>query len=875
MPTVNPPIISFAGGELGERILARVDFGTYPNSAEQMLNWRPTVEGPMVSSPGTLFLNGAKDNQPAYILPFRFNIQESRILEFTPNLLRIVSDEGVVEAETSSYIIPNGDFSNGLTSWVQDPGASGSIVDNGDGVTLNGRNNNITRLSQTLSLPSLDRFTVQIVIDRGPMNVRFEAADLLLDPGTHIITFIPTTLTPLLSFEVRGTGSKKLISVTVQDGGAIELTTPYTAEDYQLFRYSQSLDIVYLFCRGHKPVKIERRGAQSWSFVDFETTNGPFNAINTSGTRLTPSGSEGLITVTSTDDLFTPDQVGTLWSIEQSGQFVSDVLQAEGDVTNPIRVTGIGEERNITESALGTFTGAITRQFSFGIDGSYISQDRFLAQFAQRTTAIGRDNEVVFVRYAFEPGDFTDGSVLVSMNYNGGATSGSFRVTRFIDSRTVEAEVLDFIGSTESTSSWRSPLWSGVNGQPASVDVFEGRLWASAGNTVTSSESDSPQGFQIGDEDDRSIQKTLFTGFGGEIRWTKAIDRVLVGTSEAEGVMRSTSFDEPLTPSSTSLKSTATDEGASDVDPVKIGSRIFFVTNGDRFLYQITTEDGVRYNTEFMMRLNRYIANEGIIQMALMKKPYNRLFCVTIDGRLIILTFEPTDNVIAWSQENISGQAVSVTTLSGNEEDRVYVVVKRNIGGVDRFYIERYFEEIPTDDIADTVAVHSGVKQTLENPSNTITGLSHLEGEEVSVLADGIDLGLHTVTGGSVTAPAAYIKYTAGLPYNSDYKSLKLSYGARQGTALTQPKRVSQLGIIVTRTGRTLKFGSDFNNLDELSSYARDIQMDTTQGYMNGEYVVSVDQGYNRDARLVMRSRSPYRSEILALVPTIDINERP
>jgi hypothetical protein len=58
---------------------------------------------------------------------------------------------------------------------------------------------------------------------------------------------------------------------------------------------------------------------------------------------------------------------------------------------------------------------------------------------------------------------------------------------------------------------------------------------------------------------------------------------------------------------------------------------------------------------------------------------------------------------------------------------------------------------------------------------NSLSGLDHLEGKEVSILADGAVEPQQVVVGGTVTISRASVKVHAGLPYTSNIQTLPLT----------------------------------------------------------------------------------------------------
>ena len=88
--------------------------------------------------------------------------------------------------------------------------------------------------------------------------------------------------------------------------------------------------------------------------------------------------------------------------------------------------------------------------------------------------------------------------------------------------------------------------------------------------------------------------------------------------------------------------------------------------------------------------------------------------------------------------------------------------------------------------------------------ATTVTGLSHLEGEKVAVVADGAviadgkdpsDYAVLTVTGGSITLPDPAAVVHVGLPYEGMLITHNLEVGGQTGPAQDKARNISKMGI--------------------------------------------------------------------------------
>jgi len=229
-------------------------------------------------------------------------------------------------------------------------------------------------------------------------------------------------------------------------------------------------------------------------------------------------------------------------------------------------------------------------------------------------------------------------------------------------------------------------------------------------------------------------------------------------------------------------------------------------------------------------------------------------------------TSEQTDNILQ------DAKVESVATISGDlNEDELWVITQRWVNGSVRRFVECFsefdFDETAPEDFKflDSHLSYSGVAVS------TLSGLDHLEGETVSILADGATHATKVVTSGAIALDRASTKVTVGLPYASVLQTMRIEAGAGQleGTAQGKIKRISK---VILRLFETVgaKVGPTLDNLETVpfrkTSDAMDLPVAT---FIAGDKEVEFSDDYNTDGFIVVKQEQALPLTILALYPTI------
>lgn len=907
----NYSLLAFNRGRISRLGLARTDVKRVAFSADHMTNWMARVLGAMGLRVGLGYKGTI--TAPPRMIPFVFSKSDKALLEFTNGALRVWRNDSLITRAAVTGGIANGNFDTDISSWTDDDesGATSAWVTGGYmGLTGNGTAYAIR--TQAVNIPAPDIVTehaLRIIVERGPVVLRVGSTsggdDLIseatLGTGVHSLAFTPNAAVIYVQFKSSLKRQVLVSSCNFEAAGVMSLTSPYTTSDLDLIRFDQSVDVVYLACYGYQQRKVERRSATSWSLVRFQSNDGPLRAPNTGPITITPSALSGNITLAASAALFkstmapSTNNDGSVLRITSSGQNVSATITAQNTFTNAILVEGVDAQRVFTVTVDEDAAGAAT----FTLQRSLVSDSGPWTDVQQWTADVttpyddGLDNQLAYYRLGVKTGDYGSGTHTVSLAYTVGSIDGYVRITAFTSSTSVSAEVLADLGGTTATDDWAEGEWSDRRGWPSAAALYEGRLWWCGKNGIWGSVSD---GYESNDEsvegDSGPINREVGRGPLDNINWLLPLDRLIVGGESQELSCKSSSLDEPLTPTNFNIKPSS-GQGSADVNPAILDTDGVFVQDGSTRVFRLSKENGVDYTAKDLTLLIPEICDAGVARMAVQRKPDTRIHCVLDDGTAGVCVFDEAESVICWFDIEVrSGDEILDVVVTpgdvGSGEDAVYYVVQRSINGSTVYYLERWALE--SECTGSTVNRQADAFVTFTNSpaSTTITGLSHLAGESVVVWADGKclrtssdEIATFTVSAaGEITNltndGSAYSATTGvvGLAYRARWKSAKLARAASMGSALNQRKVWQHLGVILDRTHhRGLKYGPDFDNMQPLPliENGTEVAEDTIHSHYD-EDPFEFDGEWGPDSRLCLEANAPRPCTILAA--TIPIEER-
>ncbi len=135
-----------------------------------------------------------------------------------------------------------------------------------------------------------------------------------------------------------------------------------------------------------------------------------------------------------------------------------------------------------------------------------------------------------------------------------------------------------------------------------------------------------------------------------------------------------------LTPASVSATPQAS-TGSNDIPPITVNYNILFVQQKGAIVRDMAFSFQTQsyYGVDRSMLANHLFFGYSIVDWAWAEEPYKLLWVVRNDGKCLVMTYVPDQEVYAWSQHDTNGLFKSVTTVPENDQDAVYFVVSRFI----------------------------------------------------------------------------------------------------------------------------------------------------------------------------------------------------
>lgn len=653
------------------------------------------------------------------------------------------------------------------------------------------------------------------------------------------------------------------LQAQVLSGGVpYEIASPYQESDLYNIKFRQIGDIMYLAHPSYKPRKLSRLGATNWTLTEIDNLYGPVVdrpngttvTMQATGT-ITPGGS---VTITASGAAFgtngvgfETDHIGSVWAFAEASNSLSPYAEWTAGGSS-------------TANAYYRYNGRLYQAGSTGTFGT--------------------------LPPTHEDGTVSDGTInLTFANFGVGYAKMTARTSATVATFEVQRWLPPSIDTTSgifvATTYWNEASWSGVRGWPRALAFHEQRLFFAGTNAdpLTVYGSKSNRRFEDFDkslaEDDAAIQYTL-TGQTNTIQWLKSNGNfLLAGTFGGLAFIGSGSNADPLSPSNVVAR-VGTSYGCNYIDAVEVENAVQYVQRRGKSLYQAAYDDlSLNYTANDLTVTHPDILNAGVVQMAFQEEPYKILWLVDTQGQLIGLTQETNQKVIAWHRHRTNQrddgtfdkvESVAVIPSTTGLGDEVWLTVRRTVNGSTVRYME-YIEPNPSKDYY----VDAGIEYT-GSDTTTITGASHLENEDIAVLADGNEQTVSPAAGGIVTLNTAAGDVDVGFRVTTDIEPTTPNLVLKSGPTHAQPKRIHELGLGLYKT-LGMKVGRDYSSL-----------FDVTFNTVSGSLGVAIPtfattrpedkrfmfDGTWDDATLVLRHDQPYPMTLTSINYFMESNDK-
>jgi len=405
---------------------------------------------------------------------------------------------------------------------------------------------------------------------------------------------------------------------------------------------------------------------------------------------------------------------------------------------------------------------------------------------------------------------------------------------------------------------------------PGAVGYFQGRRWF-AGSTnkpqnvwATRSGTESNMTYSIPTRDSDAITARLTSRQANTIRHLVPLGDLLALTSGAEWLINAGGAVGPITPGNIDYRVQG-GSGSSQVRPAITNNAVLYAQDrGARIReIQFSWEQQGYKTADLSLMAPHLFDGFTVVSMTFVRSPNPTLWCVRSDGVLLGLTYVPEHEVVAWHQHNTDGFFESVAAIPEGNEDVLYAIVRRVVGGNTKRFVEqmhtRKFATLADSFIVDAGLFYNGA------PATNLGGFWHLIGKTVSILADGAVHPQQVVNAdGEITLTEAASKVTVGLKIIADAQTLPLvqeiqAFG--QGTL----QNVNKLYLRVNESSGIFA-GPSFTKL-------REVKPRTTEPYgsppslKSGIVFLNFEPTWSYDAPICIRQSDPLPLTISGLIP--------
>ena len=465
---------------------------------------------------------------------------------------------------------------------------------------------------------------------------------------------------------------------------------------------------------------------------------------------------------------------------------------------------------------------------------------------------------------------------------------GHVKITGYTSTTVVDMEVVTDISNGSASTDFALGSFSDTTGYPSCVTFFEQRLVFAATLSQPQTLFFSKSGdYENMDDnyhgtvaDDDSIIYTIASNQVNAIRFMTATRTLIIGTAGGEFAVSGGGTDIAITPTNILIKKQS-NNGAANVDALAVGNATLFLQRARRKLRELAYNFDVDgYVAPDLTILAEHISEGGFKQLSYQQEPNQVIWCARNDGQLVGLTYQREQQVVAWHRHLFggvfgSGNAVcdSVATIpTDDSEYQTWVIVKRTINGATKRYVE-FIHQYDFDETDDTSFNFLDSQLSYDGSAVTnISGLAHLEGQTVSVLADGATHPDKVVNSGAIVLERAASKVKVGLSYTSLLQTMRIDAGAQNGTSQSKTKRIYE---ITARLYESIgvEIGPDLANMERIPFRSSANAMDSGINVFTGDKEIEFRGNYETDGFIFVRQTQPLPLTILSLYPKLQTND--
>lgn len=878
---------AFNGGEVAPSMYARIDDGKYQTGLAKCTNFLVEPQGPITMRPGFAYVNKTKQqDKPPRLIPFTFSTDQTMVLEFGNKYVRF-------HTQGQTLMGSNGQPYEVATPYSIDDVFDIHYVQSADVLTL---------VHPKYAPRELKRY--------GATDWRLEqinfasslAAPTNVNVSQHINSEVTNkedyvreyAVTALLSdgSQESSRSTSKAINCNPYGDGAYNTITWDAVSGAGLYRVYRNQGGVWAFIGQTNGTSIRDENIDPDASITppiYDTVFNQAGGITSVQVLNQGSGYNGRRNITGIDNIGYSRNNGT-WEADGNYYAYYFPIPLFRGLTYPERMTVRVRdlEGNGSGASVKAYYGYSEPSWSWNIKSITITNPgqnyvkpriEFIAHWSNGSDTV--DVLEAYIDCFVEP---ASGGVKLIVNDATG--TGAVLEPVLSEGKIISVNVVSGgSGYSNPTITVQSEYGSGASFKatisssgdyPGAVTYFEQRRWFGGTLTrpnnlwATKSGTESDMSYSLPSQDDDRIAVRVAAREANRIQHMVPLAQLMLLTAAAEWRVSPLNSD-AITPSSMSVRPQSY-VGANNVQPLVVSSTMIYAAERGGHLRECgySYEAGGYISNDVCLRAPHLFDNYNIVDMAYAKAPWPIAWIVNDQGDLISMTYVPEQQVGAFSKiETNNGRFRSCCVVAEGDEDILYCVIERIIAGVNSFYIERMTERqysvLDKCNFLDSSGTYVG------EPKEEITGLTWLEGMQVSIVADGGIEEPQVVTDGKIKLqmPASIVH--VGLAYNADVQTLPVALALQDGSyGSGHQKNVRSVSLrVIDSSG--IKAGPSFSDLREYPARSTE-SAGSPPDPITDEIDLPITGKWNKSGTVCIRQSNPLPIKIVSITTTVEIS---
>lgn len=872
---------AFNGGEVSPSMFARIDDGKYQTGMALCKNFLIEPQGPIVMRPGFKYVNHTKHaGKKARLIPFNFSISQTMVLELGERYVRF-------HTQGQTVLGNNGQPYEIETPYIEADLFDIHYVQSADVMTL---------VHPNYPPKELRRYGAT---DWRLVDIKF-GSSLSAPTGLSASQTINKDVTNPTDYKRTYAVTALLADGTEESVRSSSVTidcNPYGDGSYNTIRWNA--------VAGAGLYRVYRDQGGVWAYV------GQTDTTQIIDENITPDAS---ITPPHYDDAFYSSKGITSVRVNNGGsgyvpaKYITDFVNVcEYDWGDGYKQQSTGFPVNIQSKANLTWEIEDPNGHGSGADIRLITGETYAATGGPasggrtacvtgieiRSRGIGYDNPKLVIKchnrhwqlatlYRFPLTTSHDvpkivvtdstgyGADLVPVIENGRVVSVTIRS----GGQNYSSPNLSVVSSTGGGASLSANVGQAPD-YPGAVSYFEQRRWFGGTQNrpnnlwATRPGTEADMSFSLPSQSDDRIAVRVAAREANRILHIVPLAQLMLMTGAAEWRVSPLNSD-AITPESMSVRPQSY-VGASNVQPLVVGSSMIYGAGRGGHLRELgyNYEAGGYISGDVCLRAPHLFDNLTIVDLAYSKAPSPVVWAVSSSGKMVAMAYVPEQQVGGFSTIETKGSIESACVVAEGDEDIVYVEVMRTVNGQAVRFVERMNERQYTD-LKECVYVDCAGTYRGE-AKKEITGLTWLEGETVSILADGAVESQQVVKDGKITLtyPAEIVH--VGLPFTADMKTLPVAMALQDGSyGSGHKKNVREVFFRVVNSSGT-QAGPSFDKLSEYPSRSTEFAGNVPEP-ITDEIGFQIQPQWSQSGQVCVRQKYPLPLRIVSMTTVLELS---